>query len=261
MALFEQENLKLKRIPYRAIFAAVLVIGSAEAWSFAALLTSGSADGDGDEAAPLCATGDFNHDGIADLVEVEKPVNSQAGGAVLTILLGRGDGTFKTSESRYPIGRDPRALVVGDFNGDGHADVMVGDGDGTLREFLGDGRGNLAEGRSVAQVGSVVSIAVGHFTHNGELDIAVSDVSSNSAIIFLGGGDGSFRRAWSFQLPQKGDEFHLVTADFNGDGISDLVITKEDDDNYEVMLGNGNGTFTYAPKLSFLKDPQSYCPT
>jgi hypothetical protein len=28
-----------------------------------------------------------------------------------------------------------------------------------------------------------------------------------------------------------------------------------------VMLGNGNGTFTYAPALSHLRDPNSYCPT
>jgi VCBS repeat protein len=62
-------------------------------------------------------------------------------------------------------------------------------------------------------------------------------------------------------LPRRGTEFHVATADFNGDGIADLVITNEDDNNYEVMLGNGNGTFTYAPELSHLKDPYSYCPS
>jgi len=28
-----------------------------------------------------------------------------------------------------------------------------------------------------------------------------------------------------------------------------------------VMLGNGNGTFTYAPELSKLKDPNAHCVT
>jgi len=253
----------LKRFSYRviAVFTAVSIAGAAQAWSLGGPAAASGADDDAADASPLCATGDFNHDGIADLIEVQRTTNDTSGGAILSVLLGQADGTFKAAESQYPIGRDPRALVVGDFNGDGNPDVIVGDSDGTLREFLGDGRGTLVDEGIVAQVGSVVSIAAGHFTHNGELDIAVSDLGANSAIIFLGAGDGSLRRVWSFQLPQKGDEFHLVTADFNGDGISDLVITKEDDDQYEVMLGNGNGTFTYAPKLSFLKDPASYCPT
>ena len=163
--------------------------------------------------------------------------------------------------SRNFIGRDPRALVVGDFNRDGHVDVIVGDGDGTLLEFLGDGTGHLVRSGKISTLGSVVSIAVGRFTHDGNLDFVVSDLESNSAAIFVGTGDGSFRQTWSFALPQRGREFHIATADFNGDGVADLVITSEEDGNYEVMLGNGNGTFTYAPKLSHLKDPNSYCPT
>lgn len=53
----------------------------------------------------------------------------------------------------------------------------------------------------------------------------------------------------------------IATGDFNRDGIADLVITSEADNNYEVMPGNGNGTFTYAPELSHIRDPNSYCPS
>jgi hypothetical protein len=213
-----------------------------------------------DEASMVIATGDFNGDGIADLVEAAPP-DADLGQYSLIVLLGTTGGTFRLVASHNLIGRDPRALVVGDFNGDGNPDVIVGDSDGTLLEFLGDGNGNLLRRGEIASVGSVVSIAAGHFTHDSNLDLVVSDVGSNTAAILLGAGDGSFRQAWSFQLPLKGKEFHIATADFNKDGISDLVITSEDDGNYEVMLGNGNGTFTYAPKLSHLRDPYSYCPT
>ena len=214
-----------------------------------------------DEAAPVIATGDFNRDGIADLVEVTSPDGSKSGRRFLTVLLGHRDGTFSSVASQSLIGSEPRALVVGDFNSDGNPDVIVGDADGAITEFLGDGKGNLVNAGSIAAVGSVTSMAVGRFTHDGSLDLVVSDFSSNAAIILLGTGRGSFQRAWSFQLPQKGRQFHVATADFNKDGIADLLIANDDDDNYEVMLGNGNGTFTYAPELSHLRDPSSYCPS
>ena len=214
-----------------------------------------------DEAPLVTGTGDFNRDGITDLVETTSPDGNDSSRHFLTVLLGQRDGTFKSMASQSLIGRDPRALVVGDFNGDGNPDVIVGDRNGALLEFLGDGKGNMVEAGNIGTLGSVTSMATGRFTHNGNLDLVVSDFSSNSAIILLGTGDGSFRQAWSFQLPRKGRQFHIATADFNKDGIADLVIASDDDDDYEVMLGNGNGTFTYAPEFSHLRDPNSYCPS
>ncbi|MFP5226948.1 MAG: FG-GAP repeat domain-containing protein [Acidobacteriota bacterium] len=209
----------------------------------------------------IMAVGDFNGDGIADVVEARALDGNPSGPHTLTVLLGRPDGRFLTEDSLNLIGSDPRALVVGDFNRDGNLDVIAGDGNGSLLEFQGNGKGQLGPSSKIAAVGSVVSIAVGHFTHNGNLDLAVSDPESNSVEILLGAGDGSFRQIWSFPLPLRGKEFHLAAADFNRDGVTDLVITSDDDEDYEVMLGNGNGTFTYAPKLSHVKDPNSYCPT
>jgi hypothetical protein len=254
-----------------AIMVAAIMVASAHASSASPVyvpvgLSAGSnagfvsPDAD-DKPSELIAMADFNRDGIADMVEAAPPGGKESRQHFLTIRLGQADGTFKSVPSHNLVGSDPRQVVVGDFNRDGNPDVIVADGDGALLEFLGDGSGNMGPAGNIAAFGSVASVAIGHFTNGGNLDLVVSDFRSNSAAILLGVGDGSFRLTWSFDLPKRGMEFHVATADFNKDGIADIVIMNDDNDNYEVMLGNGNGTFTYAPELSHLRDPYSYCPS
>src|SRR5205823_11321950 len=64
------------------------------------------------------ATGDFNGDGKLDVVVAD---GATAGP---TVLLGKGDGTFK-APYYYGGGYVPDAVVVGNFNGDTFPDVAV----------------------------------------------------------------------------------------------------------------------------------------
>jgi hypothetical protein len=224
----------------------------------------GAEDPSGDtpgKASALIVTGDFNRDGIADIAEAALPAGDRSGTSFLTVLLGQEDGSFKRVTLNPAVGHDPRSMVVGDFNGDGNPDLIVGDGDGSLIELLGDGTGNLVPAGEIAHVSSVASIAMADFNRDGVLDLAISDPRASSVTVLLGRGNGSFLPSWSFPLPMKGVVFRIAAADFNGDGIPDLAITNDEDDAYETMLGNGNGTFTYAPALSNVKDPNSHCPT
>jgi len=191
------------------------------------------------ERAPLVATADFNRDGIADIASV-------AANGRLTVRLGRSDGTFLETASMPVSGRKPQALIVDDFNSDGIPDLLLGNEDGTVMLFLSDGPGRFAPGREIAHLQSVTSIAVADFNKDGIADIAVSDWRASTVTVYFGSGNGSFEHTWSFPLRMRGTAPQIATADFNDDAIPDLAVVYGDDDDptFDVMLGNGNGTFT-----------------
>lgn len=221
-------------------------------------------DDDGDNVASrLTVIGDFNHDGIADMAQAVPAAGEHSGSAVLTISMGQADGSFKQLAPTPLLGRNPTDVAIGDFNQDGIPDLLVGDDDGTLMLLLGDGTGKMASAGMVAHLSSVVSIAVGDFNHDGILDVAVSDWRASSVAILIGTGKGSLRSAGSFPMRMPGKTPHVTVADFNGDGILDLAVVYDDDDGdtYDVMLGDGKGSFVFTPSLSLARDPNSHCVT
>ena len=254
--------------PSPIALALVFTIAAACPANLRALASTGTATNAGamsddtdEQSQALIATADFNRDGIADVARVIQPDRDGSGARVLEILIGQKNGGFGRGVNRTLTVSNPRSIATGDFNGDGNPDLLIGDRDGRVIELLGDGKGNLKPAGEIAHVGSAVSIAVGDFNRDGIPDVAVSDFQGNSVIILLGSAGGSFRTGWSFALPQRGTVYYLAAADFNGDGVSDLAITGGEEATFVVMLGNGNGTFTYAPSLSNIRDPYSYCPT
>jgi FG-GAP-like repeat len=238
--------------------------------------------GSGGYNASSVAVADVNGDGKPDLIVANSCSESTctADGSV-AVLLGNGDGTFKTAVSYDSGGRTAISVAVADVNGDGKPDLLV------LNEFcssstcssinevtvgamgvlLNNGDGTFQTAVAYDSGGVIASsIAVGDVNGDGKPDVVVAQCSGLSlgicygggaAGVMLGNGNGTFQAAVNYSsgenLPNA-----VALADINGDGHLDILVTNhysgdhgDQDGSLAVLLGNGDGTFqtavTYDP--------------
>jgi hypothetical protein len=228
-------------------------------------------NGDGTFAPPICVplaalpsaltVGDFNGDGIPDLVTVTH-TNQVA------VLLGNGDGTFGeplTSALAQPAGSgDARTLTVADFNNDGRLDLVVGNlSSTTLTVLLGNGDGTFATQTPVTADVTPTDVLAGDWTGDGRVDLAVATNNpanapapsgiAGSVTLLPGLGNGSFQN----QVPLAAGDLvqGAVTADFNGDGIPDIAAVSAGSDDVAIFLGVGDGTFAPAQHIPVGQTP------
>jgi hypothetical protein len=133
-------------------------------------------------SATAIALGDLNGDGAMDVVTGNDQSYS------LSVLLGRGDGTFAQAQA-YPAGNTFTVAVL-DMNGDGKLDVLGGSWEHTKVWFYrGTGDGTLIETQGIHTAPSVaLSLAVADFNGDGKLDLALAESGSDHSLvsIFLG---------------------------------------------------------------------------
>jgi hypothetical protein len=175
--------------------------------------------------------GDFNGDDHLDLAVTDSYAGNTSTGSV-SVLLGNGDGSFQAARN-VPV-RKPWSLAVGDFDGDGHLDLVVTHGY-DVSVLLGNGDGNFQTARnSPAENGFV---AIGDFNRDGHLDLA--GLSFFNVRVLLGGGDGSFQTLPASYMAGRGPAA-LAVADFNGDGFPDLAIANYGSGDVSILLNDGS---------------------
>jgi hypothetical protein len=209
-------------------------------------------------AAPSLLAGDFNGDGRSDLA-----LTGAKGWNTLPVAFSYGNGAFNVTND--PIaglatwataGATP---VVGDFNGDGKADIaLTGGGVGvawtTIPVAFSNGDGTFNVTNLVAHDFALwanepnIRALAGDFNGDGKADIAlVGGADWNTQPIAFSNGDGTFRvtndalatfPAYAAQMAQG-----AVAGDFNGDGKADIALTGQYLSTVPVAFSHGDGTF------------------
>ena len=196
------------------------------------------------------ASGDFNGDGIPDIVAGQDGnVNSPG----VVVYLSNANGTMQPGIT-YGTSSSLAYVTVADFNGDGKLDIAATDSvNGVVQILLGNGDGTFTMGQSYATdtAGSPdpTNLVTGDFNKDGKVDLAIVNSGSRTVGVLLGVGDGTFGQLTNYQL--NGDPYGIAAADLNGDGFVDLAVAAYNDSssNVDILLANSDSSGTFQAEM------------
>ncbi len=199
--------------------------------------------------------GDFDNDGILDLVATE-----YLSGTVAVFLgqgsAGVGDGTFG-APVHVPAGGEPYDLATGDFNEDGWLDLAVNNsGPGGVHVLLGSGSGNFPVDRYFLAGVNCSGVSPADVDGDGITDLVVS-ASVGSALHLLRGrgtggvGDGDFDAPVT--LADSYFSVHVITTDLDQNGRPDAVTCGYLSGTVDVFL-DGCSPNPNLPRITRIRD-------
>jgi hypothetical protein len=190
------------------------------------------------------ALGDFNADGKQDVATANGDAHHGTLPS-LSVLLGKGNGTFGPA-STFSNGASPAQWVaVEDLNRDGKHDLVTANrGTNDVSVLLGNGDGIFATAKTFTVLPGErpVSVAVGDFDGDGKHDLVTANYGSNNVSVLLGLGDGSFGVATIFAVGDGPVDSprpeSVAVGDVNGDRKQDLITANRETNKVAVLLNN-----------------------
>lgn len=174
------------------------------------------------------ATADMNGDGLPDVV-----IGNYTAQTVSVLLNDPAHPGNLLPKVDYPAGGSMFDLAIGDLNGDGNPDVVLGSLFSGVTILLGNtvNPGQLLTPHSYPVTatpagGRSLGVAIGDIDGDGIPDV-VSGNYGPSFDLLLGNGDGTLRAATAYATGPTPDTFEagsMAVGDVDGDGLTDVVV-------------------------------------
>ncbi|MEQ1861131.1 MAG: Calx-beta domain-containing protein, partial [Chthoniobacteraceae bacterium] len=182
------------------------------------------------------ALADFNNDGKLDLIAQK--------GSKLLLHPGDGAGGFAPVGIPLPAVKGAKGFVVGDFDGDGNADLALATKKSAVL-LAGNGDGTFDAPVAFESNKSSKSLLAADFNGDGRLDLAA--LAGKGVNVLLNNGAG-------FDAPRFTPALKVLTmvaGDFNEDGSTDLGIVTKGKSGVFTLLNDGSGMFAAQSAAQF----------
>lgn len=203
----------------------------------------------GDTSSSSIVSGDFDNDGILDLVT--------ANNASISFYKGLGGGKFAAPVNTPLSGSSTLVMsATADFNGDGKLDLAVASFYNSVSILLGNGDGTFTFLRTVgpgpAGQSPTRRVVLADFNGDHIPDIVFDQCPAKSPIcsleVYLGNGDGSFTQSATIN---NAGSWAFVVGDFNSDGHQDIAALTLQNNMAGVSLFFGDGTGQFQAPVTY----------
>ena len=184
---------------------------------------------------------DFNNDNHLDIA-VSNKNNDNIG-----IFYGYGNGTFP-SVQLYATGSgtSPNCIRSGRFNNDTRMDIAVaspGTNNIIILYGLGDETFLLGPSFTTGTKSGPISIAVGDFNGDNNLDITTANYLANNVGVHISYGKQELGGLTTYSTGPGSSPYSVAVNDFNNDNKSDIVVANYGTNNIGIFHGDSNGIF------------------